>query len=235
MSTKCNLKSFVYVWTIALCAVNLWADQTDYEPAFAETRLVDGFFIGVTDELGHTNTSSDLRLCFSIWTTDKIGTTNRLNVVFPANPENAYQVELFDANGVAIPKTEMGKKVGTKFLDFGPDSFVLHATGPDERHGVKAQLAGVTEKAWNPYGQMFIMFRPSDLFDIKDPGNYMLQIRFQILTFPRSDLDQKGYTNRLIRFPPLVYPLVQLASHTNLPTKPIFPRLTSHDEVIDLQ
>jgi hypothetical protein len=175
--------------------------------------------MGVTDEFGHTNTSPDNKLCFSIWTTNKIQAasgirvTNSLNVIFPTQPEYAYQVELFDTNGIAIPKTEAGKKVGTKFLDFNTNSFVLRSSGPEGysgpggRFGVKAQMTIVREKAW-PY-EMLLIFRPSDLFKIEKPGKYVLRIRFQVIAFPRTGIKRGDYTKNLIRFPPLDYPLTK--------------------------
>jgi hypothetical protein len=209
MSIKCNLKYFVYGWIVTLCAMNLWADQTNRELAFVETKVVDGFFIGVTDEDGFTNTTPDRRLCFTIWAVTNATT----HVVFPTQPEYAYQVDLFDNNGVAISKTELGKKAGTKFLDFGPNSFVLRSTGPDsQKHGIKAQMTIATEKTL-PY-EMFNMFRPSDFFDIKKSGNYTLQIRFQIIAFPRTGPNRGDHTSDLIRFPVLNYSFIKLKSDT---------------------
>ena len=192
---------------ILLLRLNLQADQDHPSIDFVETKVVDGFFIGVTDEFGHTNTSPDLKLCFSIWTTNKTWAPNNLHAVFPTQPEYAYQVELFDTNGIAVPKTDVGKKVGTRFLDFDINSFVLRSTGPDKTNGVDSQRILVSEKVW-PY-EMLTIFRPSDLFKIEKPGDYILQIRFQILTFRRTGPNRGDNTNDLIRFPPFNYPLVK--------------------------
>jgi len=220
MKEKYNLVVFILCLAVfRLQGINLKADQDRPKIDFVETKVVDGFFIGVTDEFGRTNTSPDTKLCFSIWTTNKIwtinkiGPTNYTRAIFPTEPEIAYQIGLFDANGAAIPKTERGKKVGTKFFDFNANSFILRSTGPDGysgpggQFGVKAQVTGVTKKAWEPQGQMLLIFRPSDLFKIDKPGKYTLRIRFQILAFPRTGPGPGDYTTDLIRFPPLDYPL----------------------------
>lgn len=196
----------------------LQADQEHPSIDFVETKVVDGFFMGVTDEFGHTNTSPDRRLCFSIWTTNRTETTNSpLHVAFPVQPEYAYRVELFDATGIAIPTTDAGKRVGIKFLDFDTNSFVLKGTGPDSAHGVEAQTIFADRKVW-PY-EMLIMFSPSHLFKIEKPGKYTLRLRFQILAFPQIGPNRQLGNIDLIRFPPLDYPLVKAEpAKTNAPS-----------------
>jgi hypothetical protein len=163
-----------------------------------ETKVVDGFLIGVTGSYLTTNTSPDELLVFVPWTTN-----GSAWFVVPVEPEYAYQVELLDTNGVAVPKTELGKKVGTKFLDFEAS-----------KNEVKIKRLRADKKG--KAVAMPILFRPSDLFQIDKPGIYTLRIRFQILTFPRTGPNRRDYTNDLIRFPPLDYPLVKTAnSFTN--------------------
>ena len=202
MHTKLNI---LFITAFGFLTLNAWAEQP---PPCAdegvETKIVDGFFIGVSDRYGYTNTSPDRDLAFSIWTTNKIWATNTTRVTFPTKPEFAWQVELFDTNGVAVPKTAAGKKAGTKFLDFGLKTAVLRATfGPEPN----AQRWVAMEKTMSRGG--LLLFRPSDLFKIEKPGNYTLKIRFQILTFPRTGPNPGEHTNDLIRFPPLDYPLVK--------------------------
>lgn len=226
MNMKLNLAVIISCLVAALSTgVNLKADQDHSNIDFVETKIVDGFLIGVTDEFGQTNSNPDRRLCFSIWTTNEVTPTQRVRVIFPNQPENAYQVELFDTNGIPVPKTETGKKVGTKFFDFNTISFLIRATGPGGysgpggESGVKAQGAGVTKRAWEPRGQMLLIFRPSDLFDIEKPGRYTLRIRFQIIVFPRTGPQGTHYKTELIRFPPLDYPLMQPNTISRKPQK----------------
>src|SRR2546425_981835 len=108
---------------IFLLTSNLNARDDGSDIQFVETAVVDGFRIGLTDEFGHTNSSPDHRLCFSIWTTNRSA-----RVAFPTQPEYAYAVELFDTNGIALPRTSLGKRAGSRFLDFG-------LTSP--KHGIK--------------------------------------------------------------------------------------------------
>lgn len=221
-----NKKSPIIIFIICVAAIlsseiNLRANQTNDDISYIETKTVDGFSIGITDYYGLTNTPTDRGLCFSIWTTNEVGAanqiivTNAVSVIFPTQPENAYQVELFDTNGVAIPKTEVGKKAGSKFFDFNTNSFVVWSTGGYSGPGgwfgvkVKSQREVVTTKAREPQGQMHIIFRPSDLFMIDKPGNYKLRISFQIIAFPRTGPNRGEYKTELIRFPPLDYPLTK--------------------------
>jgi hypothetical protein len=119
-------------------------------------------------------------------------------------------VELFDEHGTIVPKTRAGEKVGAKFLEFNADGFVLPGTGPGKRHGIKARRSFVDRKVY-PY-EMRAIFAPADLFKIDEPGNYTLRMRFQIVALPGS----RG-TNRLIRFPPLNYPLFKPAPPAKKP------------------
>lgn len=183
------------------------AKETNSEPASInipaiQTKIIDGFCIGVSgiNSNGHwttNNTSPDDSLIFLPWTSG-----GKALITVPAEPEYAYQVELFDSNGVAIHKTTLGKKFGTKFADFDAN---FYSKGIPIKHLSARKRETVTE---SPY-----LFRPSDLFQIDKPGRYTLQIRFQILTFPRTGPGRRDFTNDLIRFPPLNYPLVQ----TNAP------------------
>jgi len=195
----------LFITALGFLALNSWAEQP---PSCAdegvETKIVDGFFMGVSDLYGYTNTSPDRDLAFSIWTTNKIWATNNTRVTFPTKPEFAWQVELFDTNGVAVPKTAAGKNAGTKFLDFGLKTAVVRSTlGPEPN----AQHWVAMEKSMSRGG--LLLFRPSDFFKIEKPGKYTLRIRFQILTFPRTGPTSGDYTNNLIRFPPLDYTLVK--------------------------
>jgi hypothetical protein len=123
----------------------------------------------------------------------------------PTKPEYAYQIELFDTNGVAVPKTAAGKKMGTKFLDFDQKSAVIRSTAGPEPNAMRTMVMEIVggERSPSPF-----TLRPSDLFEITKPGNYTLRMRFQIVAFPSGGLNH-GYTNSLISFPPLDYPLVK--------------------------
>lgn len=205
---------------LALLATNVCAEQSNQEPGFVEikaleTKVVDGFFIGLAgraigaSDYSTNSTSPDDELFYVPWTT-----SDPAWVVVPAEPEYAYQVELLDTNGVAVPKTELGKRFGTKFFDFN--------TTPSKK-GIAIRPLRANKKGKPvPTPCLFYPHHTSDLFKIDKPGHYTLRIRFQILTFPRTGPNRRDYTNDLIRFPPMAYPLFKAAnSSTNAVSGPL--------------
>jgi hypothetical protein len=201
MNIKWNMEKLICGVALFICVANLWADDTYHDPAsYIETKTIHGFSIGVTDDYGLTNnTPTDRHLCFTVWSNNKIWFTNNIDdAIFPTQPEYAYQGDLFDTNGVAMPKTELGEKVGSHFMDFGFNSYGEGVKTQRIMTVRKGQLSGLLE-----------IFRPSDFFVIKNAGHYTLRISFQIIAFPRTGPNRGDYTNYLIRFPPLNYPLVK--------------------------
>jgi hypothetical protein len=203
--------SVVFAIAFPLAAASAGAGQSETEPHFVEveaveTKVIDGFFVGVT-ELAKTpsgtsgyltnNTSTGGQLCYVHWTTGQ-----PTWIAIPAEPECAYLVELLDTNGIVVPKTKLGKKVGTKFFDFDAVP----------RKDVKVRHLHV-DKRGEPAAvdYLFYPYHVSDLFQIKNPGRYTLRIWFQMLAFPRTGPNRRDYTNNLIRFPPLDYQLVKAA------------------------
>lgn len=159
---------------------------------FVQSKAVDGFVLGITDDLGSTNTPISRGLCFSIWTV-----TNGLRrVAFPTQSQYAYEVELFDTNRVALPKTALGKRAGSKFLDFDATAF---------DQGIKLQHAFADDKATSP--GILVLFRASDLFVVRQPGLYNLRIRLQILVLSKTGPSRTHAPPQLIRFAPIDYPL----------------------------
>jgi hypothetical protein len=179
--------------------------ESDFMPLEAiETKVVDSYLIGVVGSpagqaCSTNNTSTDDPLVYVIWTT---GTPAW--VAYPAEPEYAYQVELLDTNGVAMRKTELGKKFGTEFYDFGPRTKVRRC--PTAKKGEAVPMNYLFS---HPEG-LSVPFHPespSNIFTITNAGRYTLRIRFQIMTFPRTGPKRSDYTNKLVRFPPLDYPV----------------------------
>lgn len=199
MNNKINVNGSFYAAIIAFFVVNLCADQNDKEPFsepfFIESGVVAGFFIAAHDEMRSDLTTFDQRLYYGVWT----ATNGPRNLFVPKQPEYAYQVELLDANGVHMPKTELGKKVGIHFLALNPSKVET-----------KLQRLTAYEKKDNLFGSN-LLFRPNDLFVIDKPGTYTLEIRFQFI----EHLGTRGdYTNHLIRFPSLKYPIIKPAAAT---------------------
>jgi len=72
-------------------------------------------------------------------------------------------VDLFDAKGVPVPKTTLGKKVGARFFDLPVDLKKLKTLNTESERG-------------------FNFYACSQLFNIKEPGKFSLRIQFQILS-----------------------------------------------------
>ena len=162
-----------------------------------KSPTIDGFCVGIGGWPNTTNTTIDDWLVFLPWTTQ----SNKVWIVVPAEPEYAYKIDLLDTNGLSLPKTPPGKRTGSKF-----DEFDAHPL----KHGIgikrltAGKMDGVTSSP--------LLFRAADMFKIEKPGRYVLRVQFQILVFPRTGVGRGAYTNKLIRFPPLDYPLVKPAS-----------------------
>lgn len=208
MCYKWNMKPLLCAIGLLSGMMNLWAHQTNDDLSYVETKSVDGFSIGVTDYYGLTNTPTDRRLCFTVWTTNRIWHNNPTHVIIPTEPEYAYQVELLDTNGIAVAKTELGKTVGSKFMDFNLTPSIS---------GIHTQMIGANRRG--NASTLLIIFCPKDYFEITKPGNYTLRIRFQILAFQDTGPNRGDYTNVLTRFPPLNYPLFQQTNQINPRTK----------------
>jgi len=163
------------------------------------TKPINGFLIGITDENGTTNPILNQRLCFAIWTTNRVLSESHLErIAFPISPEYAYQVSLFDTNGLEVAKTETGKQIGIHFPDFSLTSF---------KSGISLERADV-EGTERPT-ELHIFCRPGDLFKVDHPGHYILRIRMQILAFPWTGTNSDDHRSELIRFPPIEFPEVQ--------------------------
>jgi hypothetical protein len=181
------------------------SDAMEEEPIEAiEGKVVDGFFMGLTGDAPGTgystnNTSTDDPIIYVIWTTG-----NPAWIAVPAEPEQAFRIELLDTNGLPVPKTDVCRKIGTKFYDFGQKDKVKHFHVNKKGKGTAAPyLLLPDDPRALPWPN-----RPSDLFKIPGPGRYTLRIWFQIVAFPSTGPGRKDYTRDLIRFPPLDYPLV---------------------------
>jgi hypothetical protein len=203
-------QNVVRFFTICLgLFLNTPAHAQDFE--LTKTKAMDGFYISVfSSNFTTNNTAVNDKLNFCIWRTI---TNNQAIVYMPTALEYVYQLDLLDTNGVALPKTELGKRIGVKFWDLEPSfanntGFKLsreHTT--ESGTGIGAQWLFFPTKSG--FGGQPI-YSPNDLFEIKQPGNYTLRIRFQIIV--ASSMADVYKTAHIVRFPPLDYPLVKSAS-----------------------
>ena len=175
------------------------------EPArsnFVTTEAINRLRVGLTDHNGNTNASAGSVLAWTVFGPGKKPTL----VGLPPQPEFAFQVELFDEKGNAVPKTGLGLRTGRRFSELSAQS-----------EGVHMQLIKATSEAEQL--TQVLLFRPSDLFTITAPGRYTLRIRFQIVAF----FGNPGNTTRkLIRFAPLDYNLFEK------PQGEVSPRVGAH-------
>ena len=198
-----------------ICAalfLNTIAQAQDFE--LIKTKTIDGLYIGVFSSNFTTNgTSTDNKLNFCIW---RITTNNQTTVYVPTALEYIYQLELLDTNGVTLPKTELGKKIGVKFWDLEPSfandkGFKLAIERAMDEPSIGARNLFFPFKPGYG-GQPF--YSPNDLFEIKQPGNYMLRIRFQFIVASDTNVYK---TAHIVRFPPLNYPLIKSDTTSNKP------------------
>jgi hypothetical protein len=171
------------------------------------SEVEDGCYFGVAgianSGLSTNNTPIDADLIIGLWTTK----TNIYSVYFPYAPEYAYQVELFDTNGVAMPKTDYGKRFGTKYFqldtNFSNHDAKLHLDMAQHEPGFGGHCLFFQTKPTQGAGYIYTA---NDLFVINNPGRYRLQIRVQMIVRTGNGLNE---TAHIVRFPTLNYPLVK--------------------------
>ena len=173
------------------------ADPCYYLSIAPKSAIVDGYYVAVMNYNTAGHVLANKPLCYFVWTT---GIKDVAWVSVPTSIEYAYDVNLFDTNGNSVPKTWLGKSVGTKFSDFkiGKGYFESKA---------KPQPIGALTTNNPPLGGI-VIFSPSDYFNIKKPGDYTLKIRFQIV----APVIEPGTTNeifKVIRFPAMDFPITQ--------------------------
>ncbi len=177
------------------------AEQSGQESGYAEikairTEVIRGFCVGLygahSDDFTN-NTLTGAVLEFVPWTTNESA-----RIVVPREPEYAYQAELYDSNGIAMPKKRLGKMAGSRFFKFDASP---------SKQGIP--IRPLTARRIGEVTGSLSLFRAEDLFQIEKAGRYTLRMRFQILAFPRTGPGSGQYTNDLIRFPPLDYPLIK--------------------------
>jgi len=202
------MKASVYIACMLASAVPLLlpatfagAEQPGQESVYAEikairTEVIRGFCVGLygahSDDFTN-NTTTDAVLEFVPWTTNESA-----RIVVPREPEYAYQAELFDSNGIVMPKKRLGKMAGSRFFKFDASP---------SKQGIP--IRPLTARRIGEVTGSLSLFRAEDLFQIEKAGKYTLRVRFQILTFPRTGPRRGQHTNDLIRFPPLDYPLIK--------------------------
>jgi hypothetical protein len=219
MNVTFTEKTRISISTICLAAfLGVAAQAQNTDNWFVRTMTVEDLYVRVFSphDIDTNNTSVDNKLAFCVWET-KTNKNDEVTVYMPTSVEYLYQLELLDTNGIAQPKKMLAKNVGVKFLDFKP----LFANDT----GFELTKVHITPSLGGPY--LFFPHRsghyngnnsysPDDLFEIKQPGNYSLRIRFQFIVATNSNTYKSAH---IVRFPPLDYPLIFFNSRTNFSHK----------------
>lgn len=157
---------------------------------FAESGVVCGFRVVLGSEKGGPPARVDSPIVYAILTDSEEASV----VYFPRNVEYFCDAKLYTTNRVPLAKTQVGRKWGSSF-DKVSRIYV------DRKNRIVEAMAlnggwwiGKTTSINEP------LFRPDELFEIKEPGLYHLRLRFQV--FQRA---KNGSTSSLslIRFPDL--------------------------------
>jgi hypothetical protein len=107
-------------------------------------------------------------------------------------PDTRYsmQIHMYDANGLEIPKTRAGSKVGSKFDEL--------KSYKDTHTGV--MIAGGSYDNNRGLGGGKALPTPKALFDLKQPGIYSMKIEMQMFVVLKST---NQWSRKLIRFSPI--------------------------------
>jgi hypothetical protein len=132
--------------------------------------------------------------------TYEVISTNREAILYiPSDSEYLCQIDLFDRSGQTIDKTDLGKKVGSRFETiqisrqhprYDRPLFVFLNSNKEEVNA--RQLRTINGGTSAP-----AFFSPDELFKIEKPGEYKLRLRFQLFEASTNSLSE------LIRFPPI--------------------------------
>ena len=120
--------------------------------------------------------------------------TNGEVIYIPFNPEYLCQIELYDTNGNAMAKTRMGKKYGINYSQAKKWYTKISEQDRKEMHFEKTSSVLTPQigiASWR-------LFKISDCFEIKKPGDYTLEIKLQV--YKRLILG-KDIVFKLIKFP----------------------------------
>jgi hypothetical protein len=204
MNTICRVSCFLFIAVFDL-SPKLSFGQTAETPPFLRSQSIETFFFCLAGSTSNGVTTNgitpDEELIYSIRTT--AATNDQSMVWVPAEPEYRYQVELLDVNGASVSKTDLGRKVGTKFFDFDVDAPIK---------GIKRQLTLSDAIERVDKGEVFhvmSLFRPAEYFKIEKPGIYTLRVRLQVYVLLRKGTKNQDYKPLLIRFSAVDYPVIK--------------------------
>jgi hypothetical protein len=111
-------------------------------------------------------------------------------------PVYCVQIKMYDTNNDEVAKTLLGNVYGSKFDQFRPGDYAgtILATGNNhfDKRILDRGLGGRPLPA------------PGDLFKIKKPGIYTLEVKIQLLQVDKKDPnDTKTWSQELVQFSPI--------------------------------
>jgi hypothetical protein len=138
-------------------------------------------------------------------------TSNRtVEIIDEPEPSYFYRAELFDTNGVAVSKTELGKKVGLHFADLDPEVGLKTSGIKFEQRAINyGYTGGAVTLVYNGNEIMSskrsffhgntscqLHFPASKLFKVSNAGEYRLKLTYQVFEIVDKAI-------KLVRFPPV--------------------------------
>ncbi|MDB6021956.1 MAG: hypothetical protein JWQ04_1813 [Pedosphaera sp.] len=165
-------------------------------PVFKDSLAVDDISVRIYYLKQATNLSADEKISVSF-----LSHTNATATFFFPKAEYICRMQLFDTNGVIVPKTGIGKQIGEKFDSLDGYSWDAvnkrgHNTGGSEKPDLGvAHVNSGTGRDFAPVDQ---------LFEVKDHKDYVLSLQFQLFKLIG---DETNHTFKLVRLPTIEIPV----------------------------
>lgn len=164
----------IFVAVLALELSHLAFAELEEGP-YATSKVESGLYVLVLPLEVTTVLKSTHFLTYLIQRADT--NENRRTVWLPEDNRFRFRAELLSTNGTPVPKTKLGRQIGSKFdeIPFDPSKVELR-----REKTIPTRIGRMT-----------------DLFELRENGKYIL--RFQLQVFVSDPPDKR---RRLLRFPP---------------------------------
>jgi len=142
--------------------------RTSFAP-LARTGTNNGLYICIDSEANVFSDANRTALDFNDAILFKVlsAETQRVSIAIPRRGDYLCRVELLDAKGNQVPKSKIGSQMGSRW-------------GQSGTYGeAKPDRATAAPGAYEPSGSRRL-YKPSELFVTDKPGDYRLQLEFQV-------------------------------------------------------
>jgi len=201
----CSLVIILQNTALLAAEHNLPTEYDNFREIIRKTDVIDDFYIVLINSINYkTNIVTPDQDIYYL-----IGTTRATNVIVrrPSNEEYTYEVNLYDRNNDAVPKTPLGKRVGTKFSNFNY-SYSKIFGGRFTSGSITRGAVAYRDIEIENMNIGHILFQVNDYFKVTKPGDYNLRIRFQVIA-PVVEPGTTNTTMKVIRFPAMDFPITQ--------------------------